>query len=154
MTAHSNHSAGATAEFVTFRVENQWFGIPVASAQEVLLAQHISPVPLAPPEIAGFLNLRGQIVTAMDLRRRLQLTPQNLDEASNIVVRHDGELFSLLVDEVGDVLSVESTAVEPRPQALGTAWRQICSGIVQRERGLLVVVDVGALLRVETAVAA
>ncbi|MBC8088930.1 MAG: chemotaxis protein CheW, partial [Phycisphaerae bacterium] len=134
--------------------EDQWFGIPVASAQEVLLAQRIAPVPLAPDDIPGFLNLRGQIVTAMDLRRRLDFAPRSLEESSNIVVRQDGELFSLLVDEVGDVLSVRSDAVEPVPQALGMLWRQICSGIVRQDRGLLVVVNVGALLRIESTIAA
>lgn len=154
MISMARRKSAIVEQYVTFRVDDQWFGITVESAQEVLLAQRIAPVPLAPDEIAGFLNLRGQIVTAMDLRRRLQLTPRALDESINIVVRQDGELFSLLVDEVGDVLSVPADAVEPVPQALGQAWRQVCSGVVRRERGLLVVVNVGALRRIESAVAA
>ena len=154
MISMARRPTAVVAQYVTFRVQDQWFGIAVESAQEVLLAQRIAPVPLAPPEIAGFLNLRGQIVTAMDLRRRLQLTPSSLEESINIVVRQDGELFSLLVEEVGDVLSVPTNTVEPVPQALGQTWRQVCSGVVRRERGLLVVLNVGALLRIETATAA
>lgn len=154
MISMARRPTAVVLQYVTFRVEDQWFGIAVESAQEVLLAQRIAPVPLAPAEIAGFLNLRGQIVTAMDLRRRLQLTPRSLEESINIVIRQDGELFSLLVDEVGDVLSVPADTVEPVPQALDKAWRQVCSGVVRRERGLLVVVNVSALLRIESAVAA
>lgn len=154
MTSTVRRTLPENAEFVTFRVEDQWFGIPVEIAQEVLVSQRIAAVPLAPAEIAGFLNLRGQIVTALDVRRRLQLTPRALDEAINIVVLQDGELFSLLVDEVGDVLSVPTDSVEPVPQALGQTWRQVCSGVIRRERGLLVVVNVSALLRIESAVAA
>lgn len=143
-----------TIQYVTFRVEDQWFGIPVAVAQEVIVAQNIAPVPLAPPEIAGFLNLRGQIVTAMDLRRRLDLTPRSLEESINIVVRQEGELFSLLVDEVGDVLTIESDALEPVPQSLSQTWRQVCSGVVRQENGLLLVAHVNKLLRIEPAAAA
>jgi purine-binding chemotaxis protein CheW len=141
-------------EYVTFRVDQQWFGIPVHVAQEVLLTQNIARVPLAPPEIAGFLNLRGQIVTAMDLRHRLQLTPRTDEETINIVVRQEGELYSLLVDEVGDVLTVDAVSLEAVPQSLGQLWRQIASGIVRRETDLLVVVNVAALLRLEPALAA
>lgn len=143
-----------TIQYVTFRVEDQWFGIPVGVAQEVIVAQNIAPVPLAPAEIAGFLNLRGQIVTAMDLRRRLELTPRSLEESINIVVRQEGELFSLLVDEVGDVLTVDSDAVEPVPQSLSQTWRQVCSGVVRQDNGLLLVVHVNKLLRIEPAAAA
>ena len=104
--------------------------------------------------MAGFLNLRGQIVTAVELRTRLGLPPRDPEHPPmNVVVRHEGELFSLLVDEVGDVLSVEGTAVEPPPPTLDPTWRQACAGIVRRERGLLVVVHVHALLRLELAAA-
>jgi purine-binding chemotaxis protein CheW len=142
-------SHATTVEYVTFRVNDQWLGIPVLMVQEVLLAQRIADVPLAPAEVAGFLNLRGQIVTALDLRTRLGLTTAPVSELMNVVVRHDSELFSLLVDEVGDVLSVERTAVEAAPPTLHPTWRQVCSGIVRRERGLLVVLNVDALLRLD-----
>ena len=144
-------SSAPSVEYVTFRVGAQWLGIPVLMVQEVLLAQRIADVPLAPPEVAGFLNLRGQIVTALDLRSRLGLAAVELTDLMNVVVRHEGELFSLLVDEVGDVLSVDADAVEGAPQTLHPTWRHVCSGIVRRERGLLVVLNVDALLRLELA---
>lgn len=155
-TGSSNaRDAGAGAiEYVTFRLADQWLGIPVLLVQEVLLAQRIARVPRTPDEVAGFLNLRGQIVTAVELRTRLGLPPRSAEHAPmNVVVRHEGELFSLLVDEVGDVLSVEGSAVEPPPPTLEPTWRQACAGIVRRERGLLVVVHVHALLRLELAAA-
>lgn len=139
-------------EFVTFRVNDQWLGVPVAIVQEVLLAQRLAIVPLAPAEVAGFLNLRGQIVTAVDLRTRLDIDGESvLETAMNVVVRHDDELFSLLVDEVGDVLAIEGERVELVPPTLDACWRAVSSGIVRRDRDLLVVLDVSALLRVDAA---
>jgi purine-binding chemotaxis protein CheW len=146
---------GAQAEYVTFRLADQWLGIPVLLVQEVLVAQRIARVPLSPTEVSGFLNLRGQTVTAIDLRARLGQTPRSPDETfMNVVVRHEGELFSLLVDEVGDVLSVADESIEAPPATLDACWRQACSGIVRRERGLLVVVNAQELLRLEGVAAA
>lgn len=147
-------STHATVEYVTFRVADQWLGIPVLMVQEVLLAQRIARVPRASQEVAGFLNLRGQIVTAVELRSRLGLPPRHGDDAPmNVVVRDEGELFSLLVDEVGDVVSVQGDAVEPPPPTLDPTWRQACAGIIRRERGLLVIVHVSTLLRLDQATA-
>ncbi len=143
-------SNSVTQEFVTFRVGDQWLGVPVSIVQEVLLAQRLAVVPLSPPEVAGFLNLRGQIVTAVDVRTRLDMDGEpSVGTAMNVVVRHDDELFSLLVDEVGDVLAVEAGSVEPVPATLDACWRSVSSGIIRRERDLVVVLDSGALLRVE-----
>ena len=134
--------------FVSFRLAGQWLGLPVTVAQEVLAEQAVAPVPLAPPGVAGFLNLRGQIVTAVDLRVRLGLPPRAEGERTmNIVVRDGDELFALLVDEVGDVVEVDADRLEPTPPTLEPRWRECCAGVVRMERGLLVVVDAGGLLR-------
>ena len=140
----------AQQEFVTFRLADQWLGIPVMLVQEVLVAMRIARVPMAPEAIAGFLNLRGQIVTAMDLRSTLRLPPRAPDaEIMNVVVLQDGELFAFMVDEVGDVVSVSTSTVEPTPATLDVRWRAACSGIVRRERGLLLVMNVQEVLRLE-----
>lgn len=140
----------APSEFVTFRLAEQWFGIPVLAVQEVLMEQRIARVPLAPPAVAGFLNLRGQIVTAVDLRTTLRLAPREpTHEVMNVVVRHDGELFAFLVDDVGDVVSVAHHAIEPTPPTLDPRWASAASGIVRRDVGLLLVIDVQDLLRLE-----
>ncbi|MBC7894363.1 MAG: chemotaxis protein CheW [Cytophagaceae bacterium] len=140
----------ASNGFVTFRVNDQWLGVPVSIVQEVLLAQRLAIVPLAPAEVAGFLNLRGQIVTALDLRTRLDIEGESaLDTAMNVVVRHEDELFSLLVDEVADVLAIERERIEPVPATLDACWRAVSRGIVRRDADLLVILDVGALLRAD-----
>ena len=135
-------------EFVTFRVADQWLGIPVIAVQEVLVQQRIARVPLAPPEVEGFLNLRGQIVTAVCLRTSLGL-PQRADGASfmNVVVREDGELFSLIVDEVGDVVAVSARDLEPPLPTLGERWQRAVTGVVRRDDGLLVVISAVQLLK-------
>ncbi len=149
---HARRDVDRQHGYVSFRVADQWLGVPVVVAQEVLTAQAISPVPLAPAEVAGFLNLRGQIVTAIDLRVRLGLPPREEEGASmNIVVRDGGELFSFLVDEVGDVVEVDDDRLEPTPPTLEARWRECCEGVIRRERGLLVVMDVEALLRLGAA---
>ena len=138
--------------FVTFRLESQWLGLPVVTIQEVLTGQNVSPVPLSPREVQGFLNLRGQIVTAMDLRAVLGLPPR--EEGSphmNVVVREEDEFYSLIVDEVGDVLEVDEAEVEPTPKTLDPVWKGCSSGVVRMEEGLLVVMDVHAVLGVEGA---
>jgi purine-binding chemotaxis protein CheW len=138
---------------VTFRVAGQWLGIPVILVQEVLSSQCISPVPLSGEEVAGFLNLRGQIVTAVDLRIRLGL-PRRTEEKPpmNVVVRDLDELFSLVVDEVGDVLEVSGDRLEEPPPTLDAVWRGIADGVVRLERGLLVLASVERLLREDEAV--
>lgn len=141
------------SEFVTFRLADQWLGIPVTIVQEVLVAQRIARVPLAQEAIAGFLNLRGQIVTSLDLRTTLRLPPREPDtEYMNVVVRHEGELFAFMVDDVGDVITVAADAVETTPATLDERWRAASSGIVRRDHDLLVVMHVPELLRLEQVV--
>lgn len=134
--------------FVTFRLAGQWLGIPVVLIQEVLTTQTVSSVPRSPREVAGFLNLRGQIVTAIDLRACLGLPPagEDAEPAMNVVVRDGDEFFSLMVDSVGDVVEVEADRVEPAPKTLPGVWRDVCSGVIQMEEELLVVLDVDQVL--------
>jgi len=139
-------------EYVTFRLADQWLGIPVMVVQEVLVAMRIARVPMSPEAIAGFLNLRGQIVTAVDLRTTLRLPNRDTDaEVMNVVVRHESELFAFMVDEVGDVVSVPNDTVAPAPATLDARWRTVCTGIVRRERGLLLVMSVHEVLRLDYA---
>jgi purine-binding chemotaxis protein CheW len=140
-------------EFVTFRIADQWLGIPVVAVQEVLMQQRIARVPLAPPEVEGFLNLRGQIVTAVCLRTSLGLPAREPNVPSmNVVVREDAELFSLIVDDVGDVVNVSAEALEPPLPTLGERWKRAVTGVVRREDGLLVVISAAQLLKAPTAV--
>ena len=136
----------STAEFVTVTVDGQMFGIPVLSVQDVLGPQKITKIPLSPPEIAGVLNLRGRIVTAIDLRRRLGLDPADRKQSMSIVVDHHGELYSLLIDEVGEVLSAPADAFEHNPPTMEGRWREVSIGIFRLQDRLLVILDVERLL--------
>jgi purine-binding chemotaxis protein CheW len=150
--AGARASRQTDTEYVTFRVGAQWLGIPVLMVQEVLAGQRITRVPLAPPEVSGFLNLRGRIVTAVDLRVRLQLPVRAEDSGTvSVVVRDEEELFSFLVDEVGDVMAVGAQALEPPPATLDARWKQCCDGIVRRDKDLLVVVSAREMLHLEQA---
>lgn len=142
-------------EFVTVMIGDQWFGIPVLTVQDVLGTQHIAPIPLAPPEVAGSLNLRGRIVTAFDPRVRLGLSKRDdIESMMSVVVEHEGELYSLLVDTVGEVLNLPVDRFEPNPATLDSRWREMSAGVYPLDDRLLVVMDVARLLnsdRVEAA---
>lgn len=133
-------------DVVTFRVGDQWFGVDVLQVQEIIGHQRIARVPLAAPGVAGFLNLRGQIVTAMDMHRRMEIFGAPSESLVNVVVRDGDELFALIVDEVGDVAAVPRDAFIPPPANLAWAWGNVCTGIVKLDHGLLAIVDVTKLL--------
>jgi purine-binding chemotaxis protein CheW len=142
-------------EFVTMTVAGQLFGIPVLTVQDVLGEQRITCVPLALPEVAGTLNLRGRIVTAIDMRRRLRLSPRDQGSvAMNVVVDRAGELYSLIVDSVGEVLSLPAEQFERNPSTLEATWREVSVGVYRLENGLMVVLDVNRLLDIKRAEAA
>lgn len=143
-------AAGPAAEgsdFVSVLIGGQLFGIPVLQVQDVINPQRITRVPLAPPEVAGSLNLRGRIVTALDIRTRLGL-PEIAEgkPRMSVVVDHGGELYSLMVDQVGEVLSLSPAAFEHNPATLDPRWREVSAGIYRLDAKLLVVLDVARLL--------
>ncbi len=142
-------------EFVTFTIAGQLFGIPVLQIQDVLSSYHITPIPLAPPEITGSLNLRGRVVTAIDVRLRLGLPPRPSDtESMSIVAENEGELYSLMVDAVGEVLALPQSAFERNLPTLDAKFRAFSEGIYRLDDQLLVVLDVNRLLDYERADAA
>jgi len=142
----------ATTEYLTIRLENQLFGIPVLQVQDVLGDQKVTPIPLAPPEVAGALNLRGRIVTAIDVRRSLGLKSLIASDKSagkptmSVVVEHHYELYSLIIDEVGDVMGFANDSYEKSPATLDPKWREISGGIYRLDRELMVVLDIAKLL--------
>ena len=145
--ASTNHDAARQDDFVTMQIADQWFGIPVLGVQEVLGAQNIARVPLAPPEVAGSLNLRGRIATAVDVRTRLGLAAREEGQTEmSVVVDHHGELYSLVIDSVGEVLSLPIASFERNPPTLESRLREVSNGIYRLEDKLLVVLDVERLL--------
>jgi purine-binding chemotaxis protein CheW len=140
-------AAPETQDYVTMYIEGQLFGIPVLTVQDVLGPQKITRIPLAPREVAGSLNLRGRIVTAIDVRLRLGLPNQGGEnKGMSVVVDQGGELYSLMVDQVGEVLSLPAAKFERNPPTLDPMWREFSAGIYRLEDKLLVVLDVGKLL--------
>ncbi len=144
-----------TEEFVTFTIAEQLFGIPVLQIQDVLSSYHITPIPLAPPEITGSLNLRGRVVTAIDVRLRLGLPARPKEaESMSIVAESEGELYSLMVDSVGEVLALSQSAYERNLPTLDAKFRTFADGIYRLDKQLLVVLDVNRLLDYEHSEAA
>jgi purine-binding chemotaxis protein CheW len=129
-------------QFCTFFVDSQFFGVPVQQVQEVIRYQEMTRVPLVPRVIRGLINLRGQIVVAVDLRRRLNAPDRREDQLPmNVVVRTGDGAVSLLVDEIGDVLEVQEETFERPPETLQSASRELVLGVYKLPNQLLLVLD-------------
>ena len=140
-------SVGGARDYVTVTIADQVFGIPVLEVRDVLRPQDMTRVPLAPAEVAGVLNLRGRIVTAIDVRCRLNLPPRDADDTGmNVVVDFHGEPYALVFDSVGEVLSLPDESYERAPPTLNPRWREVSEGIYRLDGRLLVVLEVERLL--------
>jgi purine-binding chemotaxis protein CheW len=136
-----------TLELATVELDSQHFGIAVRHVHDVLGPQKITRVPLAPAAVAGSLNLRGRVVTVLDLRTALGLERSpDPDRAMNVVIAQGGELYALLVDQVGDVITVPRAVIEAPPQTLSHAWRTMSDGIVKLDNRLLLMLMPDRLL--------
>lgn len=133
---------GATRQVCTFYVEKLFFGVDVLKVQEVILYQGMTRAPLAHQAVRGLINLRGQIVTAVDLRQCLGSAPYGVDDRPmNVVVRNNEETVSLLVDQIGDVLDVGEESFESLPETVQGPARQVISGVHKLEGRLLLLLD-------------
>ena len=144
-----------TQEYVTATIGEQLFGLPIRRVQDVFMPERVTRVPLAPPEIAGVLNMRGRIVTLIDLRRRLGLPARaQAADVMAIGVELRGESYGLLIDAVGEVLRLDDTAREANPVNLDAELAQVSAGIHRLEGQLLMVLDVDRLLDISVHAAA
>jgi len=145
----------SSLEYVTVRIGEQLFGVPVHEIREVFSPQGVTPVPRARAEIAGLLNLRGRIVTAIDARRCLGLPPREDGSASMALGLEKGqELYGVLIDSVGEVLRLSADTLEQAPSHLDAQWRGHLRGVHRLEKELLAVLDIRGLIEIETAFAA
>lgn len=129
-------------QYCTFYLDDQFFGVEVQKVQEVIRYQEMTRVPLASPVVQGLINLRGQIVTAIDLRRRLELSDLGADHLPmNVVIRAEDGLVSLLVDEIGDVLEVDADTFERPPETLQGVARGLIRGAYKLKDRLLLTLD-------------
>ncbi len=142
-------------EYVTAMVGGQLFGLPIRRVQDVFIPERLTRVPLAPPEIAGVLNLRGRIVTLIDLGFRLGLVREdNGGPAMAIGVEMNGESYGLLIDSVDEVLKLDGAALERNPINLDPRLASVSTGIFRLDGQLLMVIDVDRILDISIHAAA
>jgi purine-binding chemotaxis protein CheW len=144
----------ATQQFCTFFVANLYFGVEVLEVQEVIRSLEMTRVPLAPPAVEGLINLRGQIVTAIDLRTRLGLPRRDAEQPPmNVVVRTDDGAISLLVDEIGDVIETSDETFERPLETLPQEAKDMIRGVYKLQGRLLLVLDTTRALALAPAAA-
>lgn len=147
MTTVNDSHDGNFVEFVTVLITDQLFGLPISRVQDVFMPVNMTRVPLSSPEIAGVLNLRGRIVTSIDMRCRLGL-PKKEDNrpAMAVGIEYKGESYGLLIDSVGEVLKLDESVREPNPVNLDARLARISAGVHRLDGQLLVVLDVDRVL--------
>src|SRR5450631_771011 len=151
MTSKANTSTGdgAVSEYVTAVIGGQLFGLPIARVQDVFMPERLTRVPLSPAEIAGVLNLRGRIVTVVDMRARLGLS-KNDDGKPPMAVGVDlrGESYGLLIDQIGEVLKLSDDGREENPVNLDPRMARLAGGVHRLDGQLMVVLDVDRVLEI------
>lgn len=151
-TAASGGTSARTAEqYCTFRVADLFFGVAVDEVQEVLRHQPMTPVPRADRAVTGLINLRGQIVTAVDLRVRLGLPDRDAGLVPmNVIVRSRGEVVSLLVDDIGDVIDTAGIDAQPAPSNMPREVQDVVRGVRPLPDAILLVLDADRAVDVTT----
>src|ERR1700740_231075 len=140
MSSKTETIEGAVAEYVTAVIGGQLFGLPCARVQDVFMPERLTRVPLASAEIAGVLNLRGRIVTVIDMRRRLGLPPRDDDKPMMAVgIEMKGESYGLLIDTVGEVMKLGETTLEPNPVNLDARLARVSGGVHRLDGQLMVI---------------
>jgi purine-binding chemotaxis protein CheW len=155
MAIANDSSAELITEYVTVTIGDHMFGLPIFRVQDVFVPDRLTRVPLAPPEIAGILNLRGRVVTAIDMRSRLDLGARAKDApVMAIGIELRGESYGLLVDSVGEVMALRNAACEAKPANLDPRLSRVAAGIYRLEGQLMVVLDVDRVLDIKKAAVA
>jgi purine-binding chemotaxis protein CheW len=145
--SNDNSAAEQLIEYVTVFIGGQLFGLPISRVQDVFMPDRLTRVPLAPPEIAGVLNLRGRIVTTVDMRRRLGLPPRDDNKPSMAVgIELKGESYGLLIDTVGEVMKLGQATLEPNPVNLDPRLARVSGGVHRLDGQLMVILDVDYVL--------
>ncbi|WP_029059379.1 chemotaxis protein CheW [Stappia stellulata] len=148
MSNNDNHASNADEiiQYVTVVIGGQLFGLPISQVHDVFVPERVTRVPLAAPQVAGVLNLRGRIVTAIDMRKLLHLPDR--DEGSQVMavgIEQKGESYGLVIDSVGEVLRLSSSSQEPNPSNLDKRWAEISGGVHRLDGKLMIILDVARL---------
>src|SRR5437016_8720739 len=147
MSAPSNNASQTTTEYVTVTIGDHMFGLPIFRVQDVFVPVGLTRVPLAPPEVAGILNLRGRVVTAIDMRSRLDFGEREPGTpVMAIGIELKGESYGLLVDAVGELMQLHNSACEPKPTNLDPRLSRVAAEIYRLQGQLMVVLDVDRVL--------
>ena len=147
MATTIDQAGGQLTEYVTVTIGHHFFGMPIGRVQDVFVPARLTRVPLAPPEVAGILNLRGRVVTAIDMRSRLDLgTRQPGDPVMAIGIELKAESYGLLVDSVGEVMQLQNSACEAKPANLDHRLARVAAGIYRLEGQLMIVLDIDRVL--------
>jgi len=153
LTQTAVRSQSDTEAFVTFTVAGQLFGVPVIRVQDILTPDVIAPVPGSPRQVRGLINLRGRIVTVIDMRTHMSLPKSETGACGMCVtVESRGDFYTLFVDTVGDVITLSKTLREGNPATLDAVWRDVADAVYRTDQGLLVALNVDRLLAIETKV--
>lgn len=147
----SRTTAGSLDEqYLTAYIGGHIFGLPVPNLRDIFRTQQIAPIPLSPECVLGSINLRGKIVTAIDLRIQFGMEPQVSEKKSsmNVAVEYNGELYSLVVDKVGEVLSLPDGKFDPLPPTLEKKWKAYSTGVYQLNDRLLIRLNIEKVLNV------
>ena len=146
------HNESDTEAFVTFTVAGQLFGVPVIRVQDILTPDVIAPVPGGPKQVRGLINLRGRIVTVIDMRTHLSLPKADAGQCGMCVtVEARGDFYTLFVDSVGDVITLPRNLREGNPATLDQVWRDVADAVYRTDQGLLVALNVDRLLAIDIA---
>ena len=155
MANPDDNAADLVTEYVTMTIGDHMFGLPIFRVQDVFVPARVTRVPLAPPEVAGILNLRGRVVTAIDMRSRLDLGARAPGtQVMAIGIELKGEFYGLLVDSVGEVLQLRNAACEANPANLDVGLSRVAAGIYRLEGQLMVVLDVDRVLDIRNSAVA
>ena len=150
MAMRDDSVAELMTEYVTVTIGDHMFGLPIFRVQDVFAPDRLTRVPLAPPEVAGILNLRGRVVTAIDMRARLDLPARAAGApVMAIGIEMKGESYGLLVDAVGEVMQLRNAACEAKPANLDPRLSRVAAGIYRLEGQLMVVLDVDRVLDIK-----
>jgi purine-binding chemotaxis protein CheW len=151
LVPHAARGHSDAEAFVTFTVAGQLFGVPVIRVQDILTPDVIAPVPGGPKEVRGLINLRGRIVTVIDMRTHLSLPRQEAGQCGMCVtVESRGDFYTLFVDRVGDVITLPRSLREGNPATLDAVWRDVADAVYRTDQGLMVALHVDRLLAIET----
>ncbi|MES2745161.1 MAG: chemotaxis protein CheW [Bdellovibrionota bacterium] len=144
-SGHPQKSQDVQRQLCTFYVEKQLYGIDVTQVQEVVKFMPMSRIPLSLPYVRGLINLRGQVATAVGLREMFMIPGETRPESMNVILKHEGALIALQVDEIGDVMEVDRRDIEQIPTTIPTSIRVYMSGVFQLRDSLLCVIDLSKL---------